>query len=97
MIEVKDMVSVAEAAKRLNRSTEQVRRNLRDGKLKGQRIGNQWFVEESCLVSEKLEPKPLIPPALIVKVTRLRRQIAQENPGYTFDVEEMLRRSREGR
>jgi excisionase family DNA binding protein len=42
-------VTVAEAARRLGRSLEQVRRYLREGKLKGQRIGGQWFVEEASL------------------------------------------------
>jgi excisionase family DNA binding protein len=49
MIETEGMITVAEAAKRLNRSIEQVRRYLREGKLKGQRIGNQWFVDEASL------------------------------------------------
>jgi excisionase family DNA binding protein len=44
-----DMITVAEAAQRLGRSLEQVRRYLREGKLKGQRIGGQWFVEEASL------------------------------------------------
>jgi excisionase family DNA binding protein len=43
------MITVQEAARRLNRSIEQVRRYLREGKLKGQRIGQQWFIEESAL------------------------------------------------
>ena len=43
------MITVAEAAQRLGRSLEQVRRYLREGKLKGQRIGGQWFVEEASL------------------------------------------------
>jgi excisionase family DNA binding protein len=49
MITLEGMITVAEAARRLNRSTEQVRRYLREGKLKGQRIGNQWFVEDSAI------------------------------------------------
>jgi excisionase family DNA binding protein len=43
------MITVAEAAGRLGRSQEQVRRYLREGKLRGQRIGGQWFVEEASL------------------------------------------------
>jgi excisionase family DNA binding protein len=42
-------VTVAEAARRLNRSIEQVRRYLREGKLPGRRIGLQWFIEEQAL------------------------------------------------
>lgn len=43
------MITVAEAARRLGRSLEQVRRYLREGKLKGERIGQQWFIEEASL------------------------------------------------
>jgi excisionase family DNA binding protein len=43
------LLSVGEAAKRLQRSTEQVRRYLREGRLEGRRIGGQWFMERSTL------------------------------------------------
>ena len=49
MIPLDGMITVAEAARRLDRSLEQVRRYLREGKLKGQRVGGQWFVEEASL------------------------------------------------
>jgi excisionase family DNA binding protein len=49
MVSFDGMITVAQAAKRLGRSLEQVRRYLREGKLKGQRIGGQWFVEEASL------------------------------------------------
>jgi len=49
MIPLDGMITVAEAARRLGRSLEQVRRYLREGKLKGQRIGGQWFVQEASL------------------------------------------------
>jgi len=42
-------VTVAEAARRLDRSIEQVRRYLREGRLPGRRIGLQWFIEERAL------------------------------------------------
>lgn len=45
------MVTVAEAAKLLHRSIEQVRRYLREGKLPGQRIGQQWFIPKAALES----------------------------------------------
>lgn len=44
-------ISVAEAAQLLDRSTEQVRRYLREGRLPGRRIGGQWFIERTALVS----------------------------------------------
>lgn len=43
------LLSVGDAARRLERSTEQVRRYLREGRLKGQRIGGQWFIERAAL------------------------------------------------
>ncbi len=43
------LLSVSDAAKRLERSTEQVRRYLREGRLQGQRIGGQWFIDRSTL------------------------------------------------
>ena len=43
------LLSVGEAAKHLERSTEQVRRYLREGRLGGRRIGGQWFIERDIL------------------------------------------------
>lgn len=43
------LLSVADAARRLQRSTEQVRRYLREGRLAGRRFGGQWFIERSVL------------------------------------------------
>lgn len=45
------LLSVTEAAQRLNRSTEQVRRYLREGRLDGRRIGGQWFIERDRLTA----------------------------------------------
>lgn len=38
------LLTVGQAADRLGRSTEQVRRYLREGRLTGQRLGGQWFI-----------------------------------------------------
>jgi excisionase family DNA binding protein len=94
MIDTTGLITVAEAAKRLNRSIEQVRRYLREGKLKGQRIGNQWFVAEEALTTSK-KFEPLIPPEVMAAVAETRQRIAERNPGYVFDPVEMVRRSRE--
>jgi excisionase family DNA binding protein len=45
----RNLYSVAEAAKQLERSTEQVRRYLREGRLKGRRMGGQWFIDRDAL------------------------------------------------
>jgi hypothetical protein len=42
-------LSVADAARALDRSTEQVRRYLREGRLAGRRIGGQWFIAAAAL------------------------------------------------
>ena len=46
-----ELLTVADAAVRLDRSTEQVRRYLREGRLSGRRIGGQWFIEQQALQS----------------------------------------------
>ena len=94
MIDTEGMITVAEAAKRLNLSIEQVRRKLREGKLKGQRLGNQWFVDEAELVKRRRGTKPLVPPEVMERVRELREEVASQNPGYVFDAVEMVRRSR---
>lgn len=46
-----DGLSVAETARILNRSTEQVRRYLREGRLAGRRVGGQWFIDSAAVES----------------------------------------------
>ena len=45
------LLTVADAASELDRSTEQVRRYLREGRLRGRRFGGQWFIEETALAA----------------------------------------------
>jgi excisionase family DNA binding protein len=47
--EDRNLLTVAQAARVLERSTEQVRRYLRENRLTGQRIGGQWFIDRSDL------------------------------------------------
>lgn len=42
------MLTVAETAKLLRRSTEQVRRYLREGVIPGRRVGGQWFIDRAA-------------------------------------------------
>ncbi|MBA2596191.1 MAG: helix-turn-helix domain-containing protein [Chloroflexia bacterium] len=42
-----ELLSVAETARLLRRSTEQVRRYLREGSLPGRRLGGQWFIHHA--------------------------------------------------
>lgn len=45
------LMTVADAARMLDRSTEQVRRYLREGVLAGQRIGGQWFIPRDAITA----------------------------------------------
>jgi excisionase family DNA binding protein len=92
-IDTSGYVTVGEAATRLKLSIEQVRRQLRDGKLQGHRVGNQWFVAERALPTGKAH-EPLIAPDIIEHVRRIRERVARRNPDYTWDAVEMVRRSR---
>jgi excisionase family DNA binding protein len=91
MIDTTGMITVAEAAKRLNLSIEQVRRKLREGKLKGQRVGGQWFVD---IEAARNEPGPLISPELVRRIDDTREAIFRRNR-KVFDVVDMLRVHRE--
>lgn len=92
MVTLEGMITVAEAARRLNRSIEQVRRYLREGKVRGQRIGNQWFVEEHSLQVDNAQP--LVPAELVERIRRTREEI-RRRAGHDFDVVAMIRESRE--
>jgi excisionase family DNA binding protein len=41
------LITVGDTAKLLDRSTEQVRRYLREGDLPGRRLGGQWFIDRA--------------------------------------------------
>jgi len=72
------LVTVAEAARRLERSTEQVRRYLREERLTGRRIGGQWFIDDEALTAfqqalreersflERVKPASVVDPLEVV-------------------------------
>ena len=78
-------VGVNEAARILGRSTEQVRRYLREGRLNGTRIGGQWFISRAELegFNRSLhEPKTFLQQLPSTKVTDpLRGAIAVGSGG----------------
>ncbi len=45
--QVDGLITVGDTAKLLGRSTEQVRRYLREGELPGRRLGGQWFIDRT--------------------------------------------------
>jgi excisionase family DNA binding protein len=81
MVTLEGMITVAEAARRLNRSIEQVRRYLREGKLRGQRIGNQWFVEERTLATAGDQLRREQQLALLARIRANREAILQRRGG----------------
>lgn len=95
-----DLITVAEAAKILNRSIEQVRRYLREGKLPGQRIGQQWFIARADLerLRRKAPDKSIYERriALLKEITELRERIYQES-GTLPSGAQLVEESREAR
>lgn len=76
-----ELLSVAETARRLHRSTEQVRRYLREQRLPGQRIGGQWFISASAI--DAFTTRPQSQTGLLATL----RQSADDDPlGATIGV-----------
>lgn len=61
-LETTTAYTVAEVAKMLNRSGDLVRKYIRSGKLKAQKVGNTWYITDRTLTElitgEKPEPRP---------------------------------------
>ena len=53
MINPADDLTLLQVARELNRSLEQVRRYVREGKLRSHKLGMQWFVNRQDLKSFK--------------------------------------------
>lgn len=85
-------LTVAEAARRLHKSAEQVRRELRQGRLKGHRVGHRWYLDAGEL--EERAFHPLLDPELLARIDKLRDEIFQRN-GLVFDVVAMVNEDRE--
>ena len=81
------MLTVPEAARRLRRNPETVRRWIRSGRLRSQRVGTQHLIEESDL-------RALAPPTEVRLPASWRRTSTGEPMP---DVVRAVRRSREGR
>ena len=44
VLSAEDILTVPDAARRLQVNQETVRRRIRDGSLQAQKLGNQWFI-----------------------------------------------------
>lgn len=89
------MLTVAEVARRLGRSTEQVRRYLRENKLPGKRIGNQWFVPVKALEQEEMDRLTRERLAIFEEVRALR-EVVYKRVGKLYSLEELIDEAREG-
>ena len=97
-IDTSGYVSVPDAARRLHLSIEQVRRKLREGKLNGFHVGNQWFVDEKALPASNDDDAPLIAPETLARIDELRLQANEYRASRgkpPFDAAAMIRRSRD--
>ena len=54
-----ELLSVPEAAKRLGANEETVRRHVRSGRLRAEKLGNQWFIhlDDLAAFSEHYDPR----------------------------------------
>ena len=89
------MLTVQKTARRLNRSVEQVRRYLREGKLQGERIGQQWFVPEETINGRQQNDRQQQRRELFEQIKQEREAIAKRL-GYRFDIEKLIDEAREG-
>ena len=93
MITPSDRLTLREVARELDRSLEQVRRYVREGKLPAEKIGMQWFVERSSLKAFRggSDNSPSVD--VLAKARKLREEI-KNNVGFV-NVIELLDQSRE--
>lgn len=91
-------LTVSEAATYLGRSTEQVRRYLRDGALVGYRVGQQWFVPAPTLASfrvSRVETPAMKASKEVLRELKALRASLLEKYGY-LDVTRWVEEAREG-
>ncbi|MFQ5878947.1 MAG: helix-turn-helix domain-containing protein [Dehalococcoidia bacterium] len=88
-------LTVSEAAQYLGRSLEQVRRYLREGRLAGYRVGNQWFVPAAALASLRALSQEQEDHMKLVKEMQALRAELLRKYGY-LDVTTWVAEAREG-
>jgi excisionase family DNA binding protein len=93
-----DSATVDEAATYLGRSTEQVRRYLREESLMGYRVGNQWFIDRKTLERFKAAQGGGYADkiALMTQAHSLRERILRRS-GRRFDATRLMKETRRGR
>jgi len=90
-----DDLTLLQVARELNRSLEQVRRYVREGKLRAHKQGMQWFVGHRDLRAFKLGRKGATREHVLEGVKVLRESI--ERRVGRVDVDSLLEESRQRR
>ena len=85
-------VTLLQVARELNRSLEQVRRYVREGKLRAHKLGMQWFVNRQDLKSFKHGTSQSGQDDVLERI-RTHREIIERRAGK-INVIELLDRSR---
>lgn len=97
MVELSDKLTLKEVARELNRSLEQVRRYVREGRLPAQKLGMQWFVERRDLDAFKSAAGKESKESweeLLLKI-RANREAIRKRVG-NLDIDRLLDESRDG-
>jgi excisionase family DNA binding protein len=95
MVESADKLPLKEVARQLDRSLEQVRRYVREGKLPAQKLGMQWFVERRALEAFRSANGLVVKGDVLARARALRERI-RARLGQ-MDVVELLEESRRSR
>ena len=90
-----DDLTLSQVAGELNRSLEQVRRYVREGKLPAQKLGMQWFVKSQDLKVFKLGGRRSSQREVLARARELSRSI--EDRIGKLNVVDLLEQSRRSR
>jgi len=93
MITSADRLTLREVARELDRSLEQVRRYVREGKLPAEKLGMQWFVERRSLKAFRGDADNSPSVDILTRARKFREEI-KINVGVV-NVIELLDQSRE--
>ena len=93
MTDSTDDLTLLQVARELDRSLEQVRRYVREGKLPARKLGMQWFVNSHDLKTFKQEGGKPSREEVLERARKLRQTI--ERRVGKIDVIELLDRTRE--
>ena len=95
MADINSELTLLQVSRELDRSLEQVRRYVREGKLPAHKLGMQWFVKSRDLKAFKHGEKRATRGEVLERARSLRESI-KARVGY-LDVVDLLDKSRESR